>query len=83
MLLSHLSAGVLVTIAYSFWTQQGISKLKLDNHFYRQCKDRVLSDARSTSVQFDRLIEITDGAPTQFKNSSIRYSYAMSSVNMI
>ena len=68
MLLSHLIDGVLVTIAYSFWTQQGISKLKSDNHFYRQCKDRVLSDARSKSVQFDRVIEITDGAPTQFKN---------------
>ena len=27
-----------------------------------------MSDARSKSVQFDRLIEITDGAPTQFKN---------------
>ena len=68
MLLSHLSNGVLVTIAYSFWTQQGISKLKSDNHFYRQCKDRVLSDLRAKLVPFDRVIEITDGAPTQFKN---------------
>ena len=68
ILLSHLSSGVLVTKAYSFWTQQGISKLKSDNHFYRQCKDKVISDARSNLVPFDRIIEITDGAPSQFKN---------------
>ena len=68
ILLSYLSSGVLMTKAYSFWTQQGISKLKSDNHFYRQCKDRVYSDARRAGVIFDRIVEITDGAPTQFKN---------------
>ena len=51
-------------ILESAWT----SRLKSDNHYYRQCKDRVLSDARAKSVMFDRVIEITDGAPTQFKN---------------
>ena len=68
ILLSYLNAGVLMTTAYSFWNQQGTSRLKSDNHYYRQCKDRVLSDARAKSVMFDRVIEITDGAPTQFKN---------------
>ena len=68
ILLSHLVSGVLVTKAYSFWTQQGISKLKSDNHYYRQCKNRVIEDARKANVPFDRVIEITDGAPTQFKN---------------
>ena len=68
ILLSHLSSRVLVTKAYSFWTQQVISKLKSDNHFYRQCKDKVIGDAPLNSVPFDRIIEITDGAPSQFKN---------------
>ena len=68
ILLSHLLNGVLVTKAYSFWTQQGTSKLKSDNHYYRQCKNRVIDDARTANVPFDRVIEITDGAPTQFKN---------------
>lgn len=68
LLLSYLSEGVLTTIAYSFWTQQGISKLKSDNHFYRECVERVISDARIRGVPFDRVIQITDGAPTQFKN---------------
>ena len=67
VLASYLSNQVLKTSAYSFWNQQGTSKLKSDNHFYRQCKDRVLSDLRE-KVQFKKLIEITDGAPTQFKN---------------
>jgi hypothetical protein len=57
--------GVLTTKAYAFWTQQGISKLRSDNHFYRQCKDRVISGARAGGEVFDR---ITSGAPTQFKN---------------
>ena len=43
-------------------------KLKSDHHFYRQCKDNVIGDARSNSVSFDRIIEITDGALPQFKN---------------
>lgn len=68
ILLSYLSGGVLITRAYSFWTQQGVSKLKSDNHFYRVCKDRVIEDAARANVTFDRVIEITDGAPTQFKN---------------
>ena len=68
ILLSHLQERVLVTNAYSFWTQQGTSKLKSDNHFYRECKDKAITDAREANVQFDRVIEITDGAPTQFKN---------------
>jgi hypothetical protein len=59
VLSSYLSNQVLKTSAYSFW--------KSDNHFYRQCNDRVLSDLRE-KVQFKKLIEITDGAPTQFKN---------------
>ena len=68
ILLSHLSSNVLITRAYSFWTQQGTSKLKSDNHYYRQCKNRVFEDATRANVTFDRIIEITDGAPTQFKN---------------
>jgi hypothetical protein len=68
ILLSYACAGVLMTIAYSFWHQQGTSKLKSDNHYYRQCKDRVIADVRAKSVPFDRVVEITDGAPTQFKN---------------
>jgi hypothetical protein len=68
LLLSYLSEGVLTTIAFSFWTQQGISKLKADNHFYRECVERVISEARIRGVPFDRVIQITDGAPTQFKN---------------
>ena len=68
ILLSHLSRGVLITRAYSFWTQQGTSKLKSNNNYYRQCKNRVLEDASRAGVPFDRIIEITDGAPTQFKN---------------
>jgi hypothetical protein len=68
ILLSHLRERVLVTNAYSFWTQQGSSKLKSDNHFYRECKDKAIEDARVANVSFDRVIEITDGAPTQFKN---------------
>jgi hypothetical protein len=67
VLASYLSNQVLKTSAYSFWNHQGTSKLKSDNHFYRQCKDRVLSDLRE-KVKFKKLIEITDGAPTQFKN---------------
>ena len=63
ILLSHLVSSVLVTKAYSFWTQQGIP-----NHYYRECKNRVIEDARKANVPFDRVIEITDGAPTQFKN---------------
>ena len=57
-----------MTTAYSFWHQQGSSKLKSDNHYYRQCKDRVINDVRARSVPFDRVVEITDSAPTQFKN---------------
>ena len=68
ILLSHLVDNVLVTKAYSFWTQQGTSKLKSDNHYYRECKNRVIEDAHKANVPFDRVIEITDGAPTQFKN---------------
>jgi hypothetical protein len=68
ILLSHLSGGVLITRAYSFWTQQGVSKLKSDNHYYRVCKNRVIEDAAQANVPFDKIIEITDGAPTQFKN---------------
>jgi hypothetical protein len=68
ILLSHLSGGVLATKAYSFWTQQGVSKLKSDNHFCRECVDRVITDTRNSGVPFDRVIQITDGAPTQFKN---------------
>jgi hypothetical protein len=68
ILLSYLCGTVLKTSAYSFWHQQGTTKLKSDNHYYRQCKDRVLSDARAKSIIFDRVVEITDGAPTQFKN---------------
>ena len=68
ILISYLCNSVLMTTAYSFWSQQGVSKLKSDNHFYRQCKERVLSDARAKAIAFDRVIEITDGAPTQFKN---------------
>ena len=68
ILVSYLSAGVLMTTAYSFWHQQGTTKLKSDNHYYRQCKDRVISDVRNKSISFDRVIEITDGAPAQFKN---------------
>lgn len=68
ILLSHLRDGALMTKAYSFWTQQGVSKLKSDNHFYRKCKDKAITDARDDNVEFDRVIEITDGAPSQFKN---------------
>ena len=68
ILLSHLSDGVLMTKAYSFWTQQGISKLKSDNHFYRECVMRVLNDVKAESIPFDKVIQMTDGAPTQFKN---------------
>ena len=68
ILLSHLVDNVLVTKAYSFWTQQGTSKLKSDNHYHRECKNRVIEDAHKANVPFDRVIEITDGAPTQFKN---------------
>jgi hypothetical protein len=68
ILLSHLSGGVLITRAYSFWTQQGVSKLKSDNHYYRVCKNRVIEDVARANVPFDKIIEITDGAPTQFKN---------------
>jgi hypothetical protein len=68
ILLSYLCGTVLKTSAYLFWHQQGTTKLKSDNHYYRQCKDRVLSDARAKSIIFDRVVEITDGAPTQFKN---------------
>ena len=32
--------------------KQGTSKLKSDNHYYRQCKNRVIEDARSN----DRLL---------------------------
>ena len=68
VLLSHLCDGVLMTKAYSFWTQQGISKLKSDNHFYRECVMRVLNDVKADSIPFDKVIQMTDGAPTQFKN---------------
>ena len=68
ILLSHLSEEVLMTKAYSFWTPQGISKLKAENHFNRQCVERAVSDARVEGVIFDRVIQITDGAPTQYKN---------------
>ncbi len=68
VLLSHLSSGVLTTKAYSFWTQQGVSKLKSDNHYYRECIERVISDTRNSGIPFDRIVQITDGAPTQFKN---------------
>jgi hypothetical protein len=68
ILLSYLCGTVLKTSAYSFWHQQGTTKLKSDNHYYRQCKDRLLSDARAKSIIFDRVVEIIDGAPTQFKN---------------
>jgi hypothetical protein len=68
ILLSYLCGTVLKTSAYSFWHQQGTTKLKSDSHYYRQCKDRVLSDAREKSIIFDRVVEIADGAPTQFKN---------------
>ena len=65
MLLSLLSnSGVLMTKAYSFWTQQGTSKLKSDNHFYRQCFIRALNVLRADAIP----VQITDGAPTQFKN---------------
>jgi hypothetical protein len=67
-LITYQVNGVIVTKAYSFWTQQGASKLKSDNHYYRQCIDRVIQDTRDTGVVFDRVVEITDGAPTQFKN---------------
>jgi hypothetical protein len=40
ILLSHLVNDVLVTKAYSFRTHQGTSKLKSDNHYYRQCNRR-------------------------------------------
>ena len=68
ILVSHLSVGVLMTTAYSFWHQQGTAKLKSDNHYYRQCKDRVISDVKEKSIPFDRVMEITDGAAAQFKN---------------
>lgn len=68
ILISYLSSGVLMTKAYSFWTQQGATKLKSDNHYYRQCKNRVLEDARIANIPFDRVVEMTDGSPTQFKN---------------
>ena len=68
ILSSYLSNMVLMTSAYSFWNHQGTSKLKSDNHFYRRCKDRVYSDLQKKSVKFKKVIEITDGAPTQFKN---------------
>ena len=68
ILLTHLKDGVLMTKAYSFWTKQGISKLKSDNHFYRECKDRAINYAKEAEIEFDRVIEITDGAPSQFKN---------------
>jgi hypothetical protein len=61
ILLSYACAGVLMTTAYSFWHQQGSSKLKSDNHYYRQSKDRVIDDVRARSVPFDRVVEITDG----------------------
>ena len=50
ILMSYLYNSVLMTTAYSFWSQQGASKLKSDNHYYRQCKDRVLSDARAKGL---------------------------------
>ena len=56
-----------MTIAYSFWHQQGTSELKSDNHYYRQCKDRVITDERAKSVPTDRVVEIINGAPTQLK----------------
>ena len=68
ILLSHLSHGVLMTKAYSFWTQQGITKLKSDNHFYREYVMRVLNDVKAECIPFDKVIQMTDGAPTQFKN---------------
>jgi hypothetical protein len=68
ILLSHLSGGFLTTKAYSFWTQEGVSKFKSDNHFYREYLDRVTTDTRNSGVPFDRVIQITDGAPTKFKN---------------
>ena len=68
ILSSYLSNGVLKTSAYSFWNHQGTSKLKSDNHYYRQCKDRVYGDLLKNLVKFKKVIEITDGAPTQFKN---------------
>jgi hypothetical protein len=69
LLLAHLSScGVLMTKAYSLWTQQGTSKLKSDNHFYRQCVIRALNDVRADAIPFDKVVQMTDGAPTQFKN---------------
>ena len=65
MQLSLLSnSGVLMTKAYSFWTQHGTSKLKSDNHFYRQCFIRALNVLRADAIP----VQMTDGAPTQFKN---------------
>jgi hypothetical protein len=85
ILLSYLCMGVLMTNAYSLWNQQGSSKLKADNHFYRQCKDRVISDARANLVNFDRIIEITDGAPTQFKNrfNMVQLANVVSKFNLV
>lgn len=85
ILLSYLCTGVLMTRAYSFWHQQGTSKLKADNHFYRQCKDRVIIDARANAVAFDRIIEITDGAPTQFKNrfNMVQLGNVVSKFNLV
>jgi hypothetical protein len=42
-----------MTKAYSFWTQQGI---------------RALNDVRADAIPFDKVVQMTDGAPTQFKN---------------
>ena len=65
---------VVRTEAYSFWFQAQMSKLKTDNHVYRECVKHVLNDLRSKKgVIFDRVITITDGASTQFKN---RYNMA-------
>jgi hypothetical protein len=85
ILLSYLCHGVLMTSAYSFWNHQGTSKLKADNHYYRQCKDKVLCDARTKSIDFDRIIEITDGAPTQFKNrfNMVQLGNVVSKYNLV
>ena len=55
---------VLTTTAYSFWFQAGVSKLKQDNHLYRECVKRVLDDIKNKGIEMDKLYLMTDGSPT-------------------
>jgi hypothetical protein len=60
---------VVRTEAYSFWFEAQLGKLKSDNHLYRECVKYVLNELKTThGFAFDRVVTITDGAPTQFKN---------------